>query len=84
MDLEVSRFAVVSRQRESTTQTCGSTTYYAGKRRTLNAVATTAHCAIEGYISDMEAYPERRRRVQWLAVKVWGYLRVREYRAIKS
>jgi hypothetical protein len=32
--------------------------YYAGKRRTLKAVASTAHCANEGYISDMEAYPE--------------------------
>lgn len=42
--------------------------YYAGKRRTLKAVASTAHCAIEGYISDMEAYPERLRGVQWLLV----------------
>lgn len=43
-------------------------THYAGKRRTLKAVASTAHCAIEGYISDMDAYPERRRGVQWLRV----------------
>lgn len=29
----------------------GQATYYAGKRRTLNVVATMAHCAKEGYIS---------------------------------
>jgi hypothetical protein len=29
-------------------------TYYAGNSSTLNAVATTAHCAIEGYRSAIE------------------------------
>lgn len=30
-------------------------TYYAGNSRTFKAVATTAHCAIDGYISDIAA-----------------------------
>ena len=30
-------------------------TDYAGKSSTLNAVATTAHCAIDGYMSAIEA-----------------------------
>lgn len=30
-------------------------TYYAGKSKTLRAVATMAHCASDGYSSDMEA-----------------------------
>ncbi len=29
--------------------------YYAGKSNTLNAVATTAQCAIDGYMSAIEA-----------------------------
>ena len=29
-------------------------TDYAGKSSTLNAVATTAHCAIDGYMSAIE------------------------------
>ena len=31
-------------------------TYYAGKSSTLKAVATTAHCAIEGYKSAIETF----------------------------
>jgi hypothetical protein len=30
-------------------------TYYAGNSSTFKAVATTAHCAIDGYSSDMAA-----------------------------
>jgi hypothetical protein len=30
-------------------------TDYAGKSSTLNAVATTAHCAIDGYMSAIQA-----------------------------
>lgn len=70
MDLEVGRFALDWMSVGGRAWGGGvgrAFAYYAGKRRTLKAVASTAHCAIEGYISDMEAYPGRRRGVQWLA-----------------
>ena len=35
-------------------------TYYAGNNSTLKAVATTAHCAIDGYKSAIETFPLRR------------------------
>lgn len=31
--------------------------YYAGNKRSLKAVATTAHCAIDGYRSAIETLP---------------------------
>lgn len=45
------------------------TTYYAGKRRIFNAVATIAHCAIDGKSSDIMASMAGRRILNEVAGK---------------
>jgi len=58
MDLEVCGFAVALLVlMEVGKGGTGRRAYYAGNSSTLNAVATTAHCAIEGYKSAIETFP---------------------------
>jgi hypothetical protein len=54
-------------------------TDYAGKSSTLNAVATTAHCAIDGYMPAIEASQSL------LSPSIsWFYLRVDLVAGIKA
>ena len=52
MDLEICRFTDTDQSEFAERR---AMTDYAGKSSTLNAVATTAHCAIDGCISAIEA-----------------------------
>jgi hypothetical protein len=54
MDLEIGGFTAFIRWQS---KYYWRRTYYAGKSSTLKAVATTAHCAIEGYKSAIETSP---------------------------
>jgi len=48
VNLEVSRLAATDKRLASKRE-LWTETYYVGKSRIFRAVATTAHCAIEGY-----------------------------------